>query len=379
MAVYPNPLEVAVINTDGGTFSDWQSVWVHVRWGDGYSQFRFTAAEFSPMPTVWSHLKLLPGDSADIILGGQPGLLGGIITDRQVAYDANSHQVELSGVSPSWIGATSSVDVPPGSFDGMTFEAIARKVLEQYGTDVQTIGTLNARVFDYVQNQKGEPVWDFLESLARPRGIVLGSDEKGAFLLIGDHTYPVTATLIEGVNILKMQCTISIGSLFGAYVAAAQTQGSNDINGTAASEMEETQGGTGPPVRKIVAPATIPVRSTDELREIAANEGKWSEGTKVTANVTVAGWMRPGTATLWRAGDDVSVYSPMAVLNMPMKIQSVTFTQDRESGTLTLLELVLPWALNDKTWVPPYAPKGPDGIPLPPPPPPLPSTPSTRT
>jgi diketogulonate reductase-like aldo/keto reductase len=59
--------------------------------------------------------------------------------------------------------------------------------------------------------------------------------------------------------------------------------------------------------------------------------------------------MRPGTNLLWRAGDNVTVWSPMAVLNnQTLKIQTVTFTQDRNAGTETTLDLVVPWLLNDK-------------------------------
>jgi hypothetical protein len=39
----------------------------------------------------------------------------------------------------------------------------------------------------------------------------------------------------------------------------------------------------------------------------------------------------------------------MAVLDMPLAIESATFSQDRNSGTLTTLELVVPWLLKKKT------------------------------
>ena len=63
------------------------------------------------------------------------------------------------------------------------------------------------------------------------------------------------------------------------------------------------------------------------------------------ANVTVQGWLRDG-GNLWRTGDNVYVYSPMAMLNLVMKIQTATFTQDNKGGTTTMLELVLPWRLS---------------------------------
>ena len=346
-AGFPNPLEVATIITSQGLFEDWDSVWVQHRWADSSALFQFSCAERVPIPGLWTLLQFKPGTIVNITLGGQLAMQNGIITDRQVSYDANSHGVQLSGRSATWIAARSSVDIPPGSFDGQTFQQVAEQVLARYGVGVQVVGTLNSRPYQYLQNEKGETVWNFLERIARPRGIVLGSDYLGNVLLIGDHTNPIIATLTEGVNILRCQCIISIQNLFGVYVASNSTPASDDINGTAASEQEASVGGSGPAASNILAPSVIPTRTLDELAEMANNEAIWSEGTFVQASITVQGWMVPGTTQLWEAGDDVFVYSPMAILNQPMKIQTVTFTQDR-SGTKTTLDLVVPWLLRDK-------------------------------
>jgi hypothetical protein len=42
------------------------------------------------------------------------------------------------------------------------------------------------------------------------------------------------------------------------------------------------------------------------------------------------------------------VISPMVFVNQTLKIKTVTWTQDSENGTETLLECVQPWALNGK-------------------------------
>jgi hypothetical protein len=97
-----------------------------------------------------------------------------------------------------------------------------------------------------------------------------------------------------------------------------------------------------------LTPAEQPVWSVSEIADRAKNEAVWNEGTIVTASVTVQGWMM-ASGTLWRAGDQVMVQSPMAMLNMALKIQTATFTQDRNSGTTTTLELVAPWLLKDRS------------------------------
>jgi prophage tail gpP-like protein len=337
--------------------------------------------EREPIPNLWSKLQFLPGDYVEILLGGQLALQQGVIITRQVAYDANDHGVQLDGVSLTWIAAKSSVDVEGGNFDGMTFEEVARKVLSKYtGIGIRVIGTLNPRVFEYLQNEKGETNWDFLERIARARGIVLGSDHQSNVLLIGDHTFPIVADLVEGENILSCQCVISIQNLSALYAVANSTPASDDQSGTAASEQEESVGGTGPPTSNVLTPSVVPVKSLDELREMAQNEAVWSEGTAVQATITVQGWMMPGTNELWRAGSDVFVNSPMAILDQVMKIRTATFTQDSR-GTLTTLDLVIPWLLRDKA---PGGPNFPDDpaptqTPIVPPTPPAQTTPTPQT
>jgi prophage tail gpP-like protein len=115
----------------------------------------------------------------------------------------------------------------------------------------------------------------------------------------------------------------------------------------AASEQEAHHPGTAKRYSPVLTPAEQPVWSIGELQERAKNEAVWHEGTIIEVTIVVQGWMRPGTHSLWRAGDDVSVYSPMAMLNMVLKIKTITFTQDRNQGTLTSLELVAPWLLKD--------------------------------
>jgi prophage tail gpP-like protein len=345
----PNPYEIATIVTPAGEWTAWESVWVQHRWADSSALFRFTTAEFSPMPTRWTSLKLLPGDFVDILLGGQLAIQDGIIVERQVGYDAMNHSVQLSGRSLTWIAATSSVD-PPRSFDNMGIVDVAHALFDPYGVGVVTIGSPDNSPFKNLQSQPGEFNWDFLETHARPKGVVLGSDHLSNFLIIGDHVNPVIATLQEGVNIKRMNCLINIENTYAIYGATAiGSAGSDDQWGSDISDLRQYAPGQGPAGRNILVPAPSSIQTLMDVQKMAHNEAKWSDGTKIQASVVVQGWMRPGTAELWRAGDNVSVWSPMAVLNnQTLKIQTVTFTQDRNSGTETTLDLVVPWLLNDK-------------------------------
>lgn len=345
----PKPEEVAQIGVAGVLFEDWDTVWVKHRWMEGWPEFRFTCAERAPLVGRWQDLQFKPGDLCIILLGGQLAMLG-VILQRQTAYDANTHQVLLSGAGYTWAVSTSSVNTQNGngSYDKMPIVAVAQKVVSDVGGKLEVIGTCDATPFDRLHCNPGEQVFDFLDRIARHRGARIGSDHLGNVLLIGEHSRPIVQQLIEGQNILKMQCVFSNEQLASIYHLKGQIAGSDDQNMRAAAELFATAKGTLSGVKKYYESVVEqPVKTLTELQMRANYEAIQREGTLITAYVTVQGWLRDGV-NLWRTGDNVFVNSPMALLNMVMKIQSATFTQDDNSGTTTTLELVLPWMLGEK-------------------------------
>jgi prophage tail gpP-like protein len=342
----PVPTEIAKVIVNGAVFEDWESVWVQLRLSEAYSIFRFTAAEDpSAIGGSWLTAQFKPGDDCEIELAGFLAITG-IIVERQTAYDANNHGVLLQGYSVTWYAAKSSVKHDTGSFDGKTFEQIAREVIAPYKVGVETRGQLDNTPFVDCQNQPGETVWDFLECIARPRGVIMGSDHLGNFLLIGQHSAPLVDHLIEGVNILSCQCVISIENFFGEFNMRGSTPASDPQYGPPSSEQDATVPGQSRRYSYFSGVAEQPVWNRSELQARAEYERIWHMGTLIQATIVLQGWLN-GSGKLWRPGDKVKVTSPMAMLDMVLKIQTVTFSQDEQSGTLTTLDLVVPWLLRD--------------------------------
>jgi prophage tail gpP-like protein len=361
----PKPSEVATLIVQGNKFEDWETVWVQHRWSEGWPLFRFTAAERAPLPTLWTDLQFKPGDLCQIVLGGELAITG-IILQRQTAYDATNHQVQLSGVGRTWAASTSSIDIKNSNFDKMSIQQAADKALGPFETKALPIGMLDATPFDRLQSQPGELVFDFLDRIARVRGVTLGSDHLGNLLLIGQHSYPIVQQLYEGENILKMQCIFSNEQLSSVYSTTAQRAVEDASSMRKSNEMQAKAQGTQKSVFKFLETvAEQPVKTDAELQARVNYEAVQREGTLIIAYATVQGWLRDGV-NLWRAGDDVWVYSPMCPLNMAMKIQTATFTQDSKGGTTTTLELVLPWRLADKPYGSPTGPADNPGVPQPP-------------
>lgn len=344
----PKPSEVAILKVRGRTFEDWETVWVQDRWTEPWALFRFTSAEReSPDTKVWTDLQFKPGDTCEIILGGQRAITG-VILERQVAYDATSHMVQLSGVGKTYAAARSSVLHETNSFDGKDFVTVAREVLKPFSIDAEIIGNPSKTPFKELQCQPGENVWDFLERLARVRRIVLGSTTEGKFLIIGDHKGEIVQDLIEGINILKMQCIISIKEAFQVYRVLGAGASHDEKHGH--EQKEQSEDAFGAQRQKwfsiIITPSEQPTKP-EELKERAEAEKQWREYAEIDATITVQGWLRSNDA-LWKPGINVLVKSPMALLNFALKVHTVTFTQDSQSGTLTTLECGNPNRYNDR-------------------------------
>jgi len=353
------PEETATLVVRGRRFYDWESVFVQHRWAEAFPLFRFTAAERDRPATLWEKLQFQPGDECAIYLGGILAITG-VILLRQASYDANAHGVMLQGVGMTWYASRGSIIDEKGNFDGKTFEEVARKVIAPFGVGVKTIGKLNAEPFEKLQVEHGENLWNFLERIARPRGIVMGSDHLGNLLLIDNHNSNVAAELVEGDNILKCQATISKEQMHSDYIVDGQPPQGDDQHGRQATEMRARIAGTALRYSPLLTPAEQPVKTQAELQDRAKNESVWHEYTDIRATITVQGWMMPGGG-LWRAGSLIAVKSPMAMLDMGLKIETATFTQDSNSGTLTTLELVSPRLLKDhsdfRVWAAPAPPE----------------------
>jgi prophage tail gpP-like protein len=347
----PKAVEKAELVVAGNRFTDWETVWVQCPWRDAWSYFKFTAAERDPVViqnvgtvALWTKLQFKPGDKCQIVLAGQLAITGWIDT-REVAYDSETHEVLLIGKSDTAEAARSSVDHPTGNFDGQTILQIGNTVASRYGVGVQPIGNVDQQPFDKMHCEKGELVWDFLERICRLRNTILGSDSLGNFLMIGEHNYPVVGRLYEGVNIKRCNCIISSANLFGVHQAVGQAPASDDNSGTAASALVcNVPGGNVNLKAMLITPLEQPVKTQAEVCKRASYEALWHESTQIQCTIIVQGWTRDGE-NLWRAGDQAYVYSPMAMLDMVLAIDRVTFTQDSSGGTQTQLDLIAPWAL----------------------------------
>jgi prophage tail gpP-like protein len=340
--------EKATLSVGGGNFEDWESVWVQHTWGDAYSLFQFTCAE---RDTAQVAQQFKPMDDCTVTLAGQKAIEGYILT-RQVAFDAYHHGVMLGGVNKTWSAARSSIDHKTSSFDNKDFKTIADEVLKPTGIKSKTEGTLDPTKFDFMHCAPGEPIFHFLERIGRDRKIIVTCTKDGEFLFVGEgRSSGSQGQLIEGQNILKMQCVISESAQYKKYIVRGQINANDKKKYEKVARQESTADGR---LKKVYSLKIIPIEqgvyNAKELQKRADNESMWTEAQEVKATIVVQGWQpggpSGGSGELWQAGKDVKVTSHMAMIDQILSIQQVTYTQDSQSGSLTTLVCVAPWGLN---------------------------------
>jgi prophage tail gpP-like protein len=337
--------EKATLSVGGQQFEDFETIWVQQTLGDTYHQFKFTCAERKGAD------QFKPGQKCSVKLANQDAIKDGIILSRQVAYDAYRHGVVIWGVTNTYPAVRSGINHGTHSFDDKDLKAIVDEILKPTGVKCETRGNVDMTKWDYMHCMPGETIHAFVERLARDRNVTFTADKDGKLVLIGqDYDAGNQGQLIEGQNILKMQCEMSKKNAFSKYILDCQTPADNKLNGKAASEQRKSKDGTAEQYSVCKIPMEQPVRTLKEVDKRALTEQMFAATQELQATVTVQGW-QPGGAQgrgeLWAIGKKVKVTSPMAMLDQQLAIQQVTFTQDNQSGSLTTLVLVQPFKVPD--------------------------------
>jgi prophage tail gpP-like protein len=349
----PNPLEICEVACGGARYRDWTHVNVQRRFGDWASSFNLAVVEMSGRAGGWAGIKLKPGDQVTITLAGTQ-VINGFIEVRQAVVNARSHGVQVQGRSRTGDLVSSSAIIKPGHFKDQTFEAIAKRAIQPFGINM-TLKNLPegaSRPFKMAQVFHGETVFQFLERLARQRGIIMTDDPNGNLIGGGlDPSAGSAATLEEGRNIVDARALIRDDIVASKIEGYGQNSGSDSMWGAEASQIKATADNpTMGRYKPLLILAEDPLTKRD-LQDRVDREQAQRIGTAVQCSVTVQGWHKPGGG-LWREGEVLTVKAPSLFPNpggmQSLAVEQVTYAQDPTGGTTTTLDMVLPQALGMK-------------------------------
>jgi len=346
--------EIAEITVNGKRYRDWQSVLVRDEEMASSDFFKFTCSEGAPLSKDWAAVRIRPGDHCTITLAGQL-VITGFVETRQVAYTGNAHGIEISGHSFTRALSYGAAQTKTGEMKNKSYKEIADEVLKPFKSKFKPIGNISQKPFERVHIPPGQTAWEFLETLARQRNIVLGSDTEGN--LTGRAMWmPTGDSLVEGKNILEGREVMSIngggagGDDSDAHpnnYGTSQQPGTDDrsMSKSAQAPVSKTSNSTLGKMgntKGVYAPKRVLAEhpgDKDDMQNRMQMEGQRQGVEQLEVTIVVQGWLKP-SGGLWKAGDKAHVKSPMLIVDEELKIVKVEFTQDDKQGTRTTIDLV---------------------------------------
>jgi prophage tail gpP-like protein len=342
----PKPEETCVIIVNGRRFRDWKTVLVHAEMNVSHWYYKFSTTEGRPLAKDWAEIRIVPGDHASVILAGHLAL-SSMVTDRQVAYTATQHGIEIIGKTAHY-GATvaGASGGQGGEFLKKTMLPIVNDVLGKAGLSGTGGG---GEPFNRMHISPGQSIWDFVEGVARQRGMhILPDNNKNYHFFKGKSIGVSGDSLVEGVNILEARELISVAPGDGPYIALGMNVPLDDQPGWSAALRSMAQvkgqvlaalgskGQYSPSINRMEHAGT-----SGAAADRSGHEQTMSQGAEINVQIVVYGWLKP-TGGLWLEilGKEVHVKSPMLVLDRPLTLRAVTHTQDDKTGTRTTLDLV---------------------------------------
>jgi prophage tail gpP-like protein len=349
--------DIARLIVNGRNFEDWESVTVKQELrGNPPQTARFTCSEGSPLVKNWTEQQIMPGETCQVYLGGHLAFDGKVYS-RQVFVDARRHQIEIQCANLLEL-STASVVTQTGEFKDKEPEQIIRSVLKGVNKKLVVLGGQLPKIkIPRVSVTPGESVIDFIDTITRhlsQNGVPVAhsATPQGDFaLVVGPHGG--SDEIVEGKNMLEGRETIYIpmvaappggnggGEKKASQSTLGQRPGTDETWGAAAAHIPYLAKTFSMMGNTLVPGANVPElpvwdKKLNEGR--AGSEAGWMTEDYVTVWGTLQGWLRP-SGGLWVPGQDVIVTSPMLVMKgEKLQLKSVTYSQDNQQGTRTVLE-----------------------------------------
>lgn len=339
--------ETAVLTVAGRKYTGWTSVMVQRAYGATCSHFELTVAQ--PIDTgsaEFTNWKINPGDQCTVTLAGILAFTGYVFV-RQGSFNAGQHGLMVTGRSLTADAVDSSVMVNGGQYKGYGFQAIGTALAKQAGVNLIIRGSSSslAAPFPQFSVNWGETIFSAVDRLARMRGLHLTDDASGNWIAdVFDPKAPQKGQLVEGKNLLEARASIDVSHAFHVTNISAQRPGNDQTWGDAARDNSATV--TNSAIRAMRRRALVMEEpgSPQDCAARANYETSWNAAAIIDCHCVVQGWQSaPGT--LWEAGLNYAVKSPMLDLDQVLAARQVTYRQTSEGGSRTEIDLCTPNAL----------------------------------
>ena len=322
---------------NGQLWSGWQKVKVVQSIKQASNWFELSLADrwdngSTPMP-------ILKGQPCQVLIDAIP-VITGYVMDVMPSYDAESHSINVGGLSK----AVDLVDCSTSGlqFSGRTLLQIAQALAAPFGIAVTAQADVGAP-FPAVALEPGQPIFDFLNELSRVRGVRLISLPDGSISFVNTGTAVSPTPLIYGDNILRCGAKFSAEGDFSAVTVVSQTRGTDTDFGATVALNSATATSAGSRYRPLTIIADGPANAADcKVRSQAELNRRAGEGQMIS--YTVQGWYNAGS--LWATNTLVDVFDPILNINDRLLIAQIGFEVDDQNGFTCTMEVQPPAAFD---------------------------------
>jgi len=313
------------LKVGGVVFEGWTSVRIEQGLDALAGSFSVGLTERWPgHPDQWG---IEAGDSCEVFIGEDQVMTAWI--DRfSASVDPDRHPVEVAGREKTADLVDCSAVHKPGSWKNRTLEQIAAELAKPFGIRVTAV-TSTGRPFDKVALQQGETVFEFIDRLARQRGVMPVTTVTGDLEFRRPAQQAAGYSLELGANLKAVSFDNDITDRFSAYT----------LKGHADDGATRPKGEAKDPGVRRHRPLLIvndDDSSSASLRDRAIWEASVRAGKAQTVNAIVQGW-RSASGELYRPDRLVPVKAPLVGIDATLLVVGVQLElndQGRKAGLM---------------------------------------------
>jgi len=278
-----------------------------------------------------------PFDDCQILWNGSP-IITGYIDTNAISYDAESHQISITGRSKT--ADLVDCSVASAQFKNQNFQQIVQALCKPFGIDVVAQVSTGSAFLSW-KAEEGMPVFEAIENLARLRGLLLTDNGSGNLVITQASTTRISTPLELGVNIKSGSGRFDVRDRFSDYIIKGQQKGGDEISPEFAAHVSATVKDTNV---KRYRPLILQAEDQTDIAT-AQKRARWESnvrfGLSQVFGYTVQGFEHANG--LWQPNTLVHVKDKYLGLDTDLLITSVTNLLSN-SGTETYLTLGHPRA-----------------------------------
>lgn len=328
------------VHVDGKVHSYWTQATIARSIERGAYSFELTLTDSFESNNKTSPRVIKPEQAVEIFINDEK-IISGYIDDVNPSYNATTHTLQVTGRSK--VG-----DLIDSSTDGKQFK-IGQSLLQIANVCCLGFG-INVIVDDSAKDAAkepfktnhmldiGQPIWEFLEELARIRAVLLVSDSDGNLVITRAGSVMSEVALELGVNIKAASGTFSNRGVFSQYtVCAQQPNAPMLLNDSAANTQPKgTVKNTSGRYRPYVTSSDNPTDSAGCITR-AQWQKNVSESRAKSIVYTVQGWRQTEDGKLWQPNSLVAIKDHWMGWNDQYLIPETRILLDEKGSTTELL------------------------------------------